>query len=427
MAEKITTVSTLKWFRDSFAAWFTTSWLYAILWAVVGIAFAVLLYIDGIFSRSLAPASIEPLSFQAMGWAYRFFAASFLMAAARCAMKDIPGKWTFRLLGAFASIIVVLHAFGFGLEALSERRDQAFAARDVSTVQVDTIADQRELLEARKAQIDTDLAAQVAALDAEIRQYITDGVNNDYLADETRERRTAIQDKAARDKEAIDQQIMALVSQSADARAETIETTADEQPWHPLFIGLAQIVFLTWEPIDQQIYLAAVGFVFFWVLLAESLVIFLPERIYIMHMRDADKANAQAEAEAVEEFAKRSAAAKKGAATRRRGMKIEKSKIWWKNRVETILSMRRQGYTTEEIARSYGWTIEAMRMYLRDYVTRDELSFIFQTDASSDTDEADAKDAADAKIPDDSAAEEEELVDEEEFVDDDDADDTPSS
>ena len=36
------------------------------------------------------------------------------------------------------------------------------------------LRDQRELLEARKAQIDTDLAAQVAALDAEIRQYITE-------------------------------------------------------------------------------------------------------------------------------------------------------------------------------------------------------------------------------------------------------------
>jgi len=214
------------------------------------------------------------------------------------------------------------------------------------------------------------------------------------------------------------------VSQSADARAETIETEADEQPWHPLFIGLAQIVFLTWEPIDQQVYLAAVGFVFFWVLLAESLVIFLPERIYIMHMRDADKANAQAEAEAVEEFAKRSAAAKKGAATRRRGMKIEKSKIWWKNRVETILSMRRQGYTTEEIARSYGWTIEAMRMYLRDYVTRDELSFIFQTDASSDTSE-DVE--SEEEVEETDEADEADLADEEEAVDDDDADDTPSS
>jgi hypothetical protein len=242
-----------------------------------------------------------------------------------------------------------------------------------------------------------------------------------------RDRRTALQDRAAEQKSAIDQQIMALVSQSADARAETIETAADEKPWHPLFTGLAQVAFVTWDPTDRQIYLAAVAFVFFWVLLAESLVVFLPERLYVLHLIDADQLGSQKEAEQAEEFAKRSAAAKKGAATRRRGMKIEKSKIWWKNRVETILSMRRQGYTTEEIARSYGWTIEAMRMYLRDYVTRDELSFIFQTDASSGTSEADAADAADAKYPEDSDAEEEELVDEEEAVDDDDADDTASS
>jgi hypothetical protein len=427
MAEKITTLSTLKWFRDKFAAWFVTSWLYLILWAVVGIAFAVLLYIDGIFSRSLAPESIEPLSFQAMGWAYRLFAASFLIGAARCVIKGAPGKWTFRILGGFASVIVVLHAFGFGLEALSDRRDQAFAARDVSTVQVDTIADQRELLEARKAQIDADLERALVPINQEIYNLDNDGKLNEELTTQMRDRRTALQDRAAEQKSAIDQQIMALVSQSADARTETIETAADEKPWHPLFIGLSQIAFVTWDPTDRQIYLAAVAFVFFWVLLAESLVVFLPERLYVLHMTDADQIGSQKEAEQAEEFAKRSAAAKKGAATRRRGMKIEKSKVWWKNRVETILSMRRQGYTTEEIARSYGWTIEAMRMYLRDYVTRDELSFIFQTDASSGTDEADANDEADAKYPDDLDAEEKELVDEEEPVDDDDADDTASS
>ena len=78
--------------------------------------------------------------------------------------------------------------------------------------------------------------------------------------------------------------------------------------------------------------------------------------------------------------------------------------------------MRRQGYTTEEISRSFGWSIEAMRMYLRDYVTRDELAFIFQTDAKSDTEE-----------PVESGGEEE--IDEAELVDEEDvdADDAPSS
>jgi len=61
------------WMGSQFASFFATFWLYIILWGVVAMAFTVLLYIDGIFSRSLAPESINPLSFQAMGWAYRFF------------------------------------------------------------------------------------------------------------------------------------------------------------------------------------------------------------------------------------------------------------------------------------------------------------------------------------------------------------------
>ncbi|WP_299552190.1 hypothetical protein, partial [uncultured Tateyamaria sp.] len=115
------------WLRDQFAALFASFWLYIILWAVVIGAFSVLLYIDGIFSRGLAPDSINPLSFQAMGWVYRLFAASFLMAAARCHLKGLKGGTTFKALGAFASVIVCLHAFGFGFEALDDRRDQALA------------------------------------------------------------------------------------------------------------------------------------------------------------------------------------------------------------------------------------------------------------------------------------------------------------
>ena len=288
-----------RWMRDSFASWFATSWLYLILWGVVGVAFCVLLYIDGKFSRSLAPDSVDPLSFQAMGWAYRFFAAAFLMAAARCVFKGIPGRWTFRLLGVFASVIVCLHAFGFGFEALSDRRDQAMAVREVAAIAETSNADLIATLEARKAQIDADLDAAVEPLNAEIRQYITDGLNNDDLADDTRERRNAIQDQAAADKREIDNQIMQLVMSGAETRTEAVETVADAQPWHPLFVGMAQVTSWSREPSDWSIYLNAIAFVVFWVLLAESLVIFLPERIYVMHLNDA-------------EYARRSAASKKG-------------------------------------------------------------------------------------------------------------------
>lgn len=319
-----------RWMRDSFASWFATSWLYLILWGVVAVAFSVLLYIDGKFSRSLAPASVDPLSFQAMGWAYRFFAAAFLMAAARCVFKSIPGRWTFRLLGIFASVIVCLHAFGFGFEALSDRRDQAMAVREVAEIAQTSNQDLIATLETRKAQIDADLTAAVEPLNAEIRQYITDGLNNDDLADDSRARRNAIQDQAAADKRDIDNQIMQLVMSGAETRTEAVNTVADAQPWHPLFVGMAQVSTWSREPTDWAIYLNAIGFVIFWVLLAESLVIFLPERIYVMHMNDA-------------EFARRSAAAKKGAETKKEkadansdGLVIEDEGYWTSRIVKAV-------------------------------------------------------------------------------------------
>jgi len=296
--------SAAEWMGTRFASWFTTAWLYIILWGVVAGAFVVLLYIDGVFSRKLAADSINPLSFQAMGWVYRFFAAAFLMAAARCVYKGIKGKWTFRLLGVFASLIVCLHAWGFGFEALDERRDQALAAQTVASVQTDTNAEIIATLEAQKAQIDADTTAAVAALDAEIRQYITDGINNDDLADDSRARRTQLQDAAITRKQDLDERIISLKLANVAPQEQAAQAEITAEPWAPIFVGMAQLFTWTKEPSDWAIYICAIMFVVCWVLLGECLVIFLPERIYVMHLADA-------------EASKRSEAAKKGHETRR--------------------------------------------------------------------------------------------------------------
>lgn len=332
-----------RWLRDQFAALFASFWLYILLWSVVLGAFAVLLYIDGIFSRSLAPDSINPLSFQAMGWAYRVFAASFLMAAARCQIKGLKGGNTFRALGAFASVIVCLHAFGFGFEALDDRRDQALAVRDVSAIVETSNQEQINTLKERKAEIDTDLSAAVSALNAEITQYISDGLNNDDLADESRARRNQLQDQAAEDKRAIDDQILQLVAGGAEVRTKAVTAEADAEAWAPLFIGMAQLFTWTKEPTDWAIYLSAIGFVIFWVLLGESLVIFLPERIYVMHMHDAEYARggrAIYTEDAMLAKARQVAAGLKAAETRaaRKGaIKLTGEDEYWKYNVPRVL------------------------------------------------------------------------------------------
>jgi len=358
----------MRWCRDSFAAWFTTSWLYLILWSVVLIAFSVLLYIDAIFSRELAPDSINPLSFQGMGIAYRLFAASFLMASARCAVKGVPGKWTYQMLGAFASVIVCLHAFGFGFEALSDRRDDAMAVREVVEIAETNNTELIETLRERKGQIDVDTDKAVTALNAEITQYITDGLNNDDLADDSRIRRNALQDQAIADKRAIDDQIMQLVTSGAESRTDAVEIKADSTAWHPLFVGMAQL--FTWdkEPTDWAIYICAIVFIVFWVLLAESLVIFLPERIYIMHMYDAEKA-------------RRSEAAKKGWETRSNQdftvlPQIE-DKGYWESRIKKALKTRLKNPTVQGMKDTYFdgvASIHELRGQLHLRVKRGQLS-----------------------------------------------------
>lgn len=399
--ERLTLLGALRWFRDSFAAWFATGWLYIILWAVVAGAFGVLMYIDGKFSRGLAEgASIDPLSFQVMGWVYRLFAAAFLMAAARCAYRQIEGKWTFRLLGAFASVIVCLHAFGFGFEALADRRDQAMAARTVATLAETNHTDQIEALERQKDGIRSDRDADLERLQASIQGIVSDGLNNDELADVYRADQTRITDEARAKIGAIDAQILGLMQDANAAQTSAVTVEADARPWAPLFIGMAQLATWSKEPTDWAIYLCAVGFIIFWVLLGESLVIFLPERIYAMHLKDAEARPKPMEAEegkviikmteqeaaemqeALEAYGRRREGDKKGADTRQRKSRQDAKRLeanqYMEKRKERVLRMRSTGASPAEIAKALGVTPAVLGLEMRQWMNDAEYKFVFE-------------------------------------------------
>lgn len=390
MSTKAELAGAMRWCRDKLASWLATTWLYLILWTVVAITFGVLLYIDGKFSRSLAEGveAIDPLSFQMMGWAYRLFAAAFLMAAARCAYKGIKGKWAFRALGVFASIIVCLHAFGFGFEALSDRRDQATAKIEVAEVQATGKADLIAALEARKLTIDTDTSKAVETLDAEIYNLDNDGKLNEELTTKMRDRRDALQDKATADKEGLDKEILALMREASNGKVEAVEANATVKPWAPLFVGIAQLVTWSKAPSDWSIYLCAIGFVIFWVLLGESLVIFLPERIYVMHLKDAegrsgiheirmtDEEHAEYQ-RAMEKHENTLAGGKKSARTRRLGKKIEAGDAYYRERIAEWMVAHNQGVPTVAIANGAGMTVAVMRTTYGPHMTTEEHDALF--------------------------------------------------
>jgi hypothetical protein len=398
--ERLTMIGALRWMRDSFAAWFATAWLYLILWAVVAGAFGVLMYIDGKFSRSLAEgASIDPLSFQIMGWVYRLFAAAFLMAAARCAYKQIEGVWTFRLIGAFASVIVCLHAFGFGFEALADRRDQAMAARTVATLSETNYTDQIAALERQKDSLRADRDGDVERLQASIQGIVSDGLNNDQLADVYRADQTRITDEARRKIGAIDDQILGLMQDANAAETSATQVQAETRPWAPLFIGMAQVATWSKEPTDWAIYLCAVGFIIFWVLLGESLVIFLPERIYSMHLKDAEakpkaveakdgeviikmtEQEAQEMQDALRHYAKLREGHVRGGETKSRKSRQDTKRIeanqYMEARKDRVTRMRLTGASVAEIARKLGVTPSVLALEMRQWMNDPEYSFVF--------------------------------------------------
>jgi len=398
--ERLTLIGALRWMRDSFAAWFATGWLYIILWTVVAGAFSVLMYIDGKFSRGLAEgASIDPLSFQVMGWVYRLFAAAFLMAAARCAYKGIKGIWTFRLIGIFASVIVCLHAFGFGFEALADRRDQAMSARTVAELAQTNHTDQIATLERQKDSLRADRDGDVERLQASIQGIVSDGLNNDALADVYRQDQTRITDEARRKIGAIDDQILGLMKDANSAESSATVIEADARPWAPLFIGMAQL--LTWskEPTDWAIYLCAVGFIIFWVLLGESLVIFLPERIYAMHLKDADtrprdvqpeegkviikmtEKEAAEMQEALAHYAKLREGHIKGGETNKRKSRQDTKRLeanqYMEKRAARVLRQRRTGASVSDISKSLGVTPAVLGLEMRQWLTDLEYRYVF--------------------------------------------------
>lgn len=389
-----------RWCRDKAAGFIASFWLYVILWTVVGIAFSVLLYIDGKFSRSLAEGleEIDPFSFQAMGWGFRLFAAIFLMAAARCIYKQVTGALTFRLLGVFASVIVCLHAFGFGFQALSDRRDDAMAQREVVQLQADNSAEQIALLTGQIDRIRADRDAQVSRLQTSIDGIVNDGLNNDYLADAYRLDQTRVEDAASASIATLEGQITQLALSGNEARQSVTTTLAEAKPWPALYIGLAQLATWSKAPSDWAIYLCGVGFIVLWVLLAEALVIFLPERIYLMHLKDADRPHEVRYSDDIpdgmtrwegtaEEWDEIEAAlrvhrnvkqgAKKGARTKRLGNKIEAGDSYYRDKISEFMNAHNQGMSTVDIARKHGMSPGVMRASYGPHMEPQELNALF--------------------------------------------------
>lgn len=277
------------WMRRDMAEWVVGTWALLIGWIVFSTIFFNFLLMDGHFSRGLGEGSgVNPDRFQQVGWMYRLFAAAFLMLGTKLALMGLKKHaLAVRVIGCFITIIVVLHATGFGLKALEGKRSTAIAVEAVANETTASNESKIATLESRQDKIRADLKLAVDPLKTRMAGLDKDGKFNEERTDALQARVAALENAAQAKIDKIDDEILAATVSGGEAKVENAEALAKNEKWAPLFVGLAQV--FTWnpEPTDWAIYVCAVLFIIFWVLVGDSIAITLPDALYAIHLADA--------------------------------------------------------------------------------------------------------------------------------------------
>ena len=406
-------VKAAQWMRHQFAGWLASVTVFSFLWLAVGIAVGVLFVWDGVWSRHQAPSNLDPLTFQGAGWVMRLWTVFALAGAVWCFKHGarIPGA-IMAFTWVLTSLMTYGHALGFVATGQQERYAIAASVEKVEEVAVTGAEQQIETLERQKEGIRADRDADVAGFEAAIQNILTDRLNNDELADVYRADISSTQGNARSRIEAIDAQILAILSSKQEAKTVAASTTENTVRFDPLYILLAE-----WTdgkpgpPEDETIRTIAQMTGAFWALLLEMIGGAGPALLYAIHAHAAEKRSyireetsaeiapgttrwegTDEEWQEIEDALKVhrnvKEGARKGARTRRQGNKVEAADEYYRQKINEFIACHNEGMTTAEIAAKYGLTVTVMRMSYAPYMTTEEHSALF---GASEKDNSDGK------------------------------------
>jgi hypothetical protein len=295
MISKSDVASAGRWLKNEAAEWVIGSWAMILGWLIVGVIFASFLQMDGYFSRGLGENSgVDPDLFMHIGWMFRLFAALFLVFTVKLKSLGMHSEaaWI-KMIGIVVTLLVVAHALGFGLKALEGKRSNAVAVEQTANVAAKSNDQVIAELKEQKKGIQETRDNQLANLQSSIEKITGDGLDNDYLADEYRKDQKIERDNARDAIAEIDKRITDLTVSGGAAQTEATQEIATTEKWAPLFVGIAQL--FTWDPNpdDWWIYVAGVLFLAFWIMVGDTICIFMPHALYKMHLADARKRTAQ--------------------------------------------------------------------------------------------------------------------------------------
>jgi hypothetical protein len=412
-------LSGLRWCRDQLPARIATFWMIAAFYALgVGLVLAFF-QIDAEFSRPLAGGVVPPEVTQHLAWAVRVFSVIVGMAAMYCHVNQMPRfRNMMAALGAVAAVLLFLHALGISAKIMEGQYGRAAAIGQIETVTTDTSSVQVEALQKQIDSIRADRDRQVDRLQASIQGIVSDGLDNDELADVYRADQTKAEETALARILPLEDQITALTLASGATVVQATEAKTQVDSFNPLFTFMARVASWTWNPAVMPSDTLQFGFGFLFLTLffgfgevlmmacftvaygmqlvvaqrreglTESISSDVPAGTVRIEMTDEEWADYE---RAMEVHRSIKAGAKKGATTKRRGNKIEAADGYYRDKIAGWMEAHNQGVPTVSIANGSGMTVAQMRTTYGPHMSVEEHDALFFSDIVASLDKATAE------------------------------------
>lgn len=216
-------------FTYRFGSWFSGSFVMVAMFILVCWGIYLGMQFDGAYAERWAPTKADESTFRSYGWMISL-AMVILTSASVLAFRK--GAWFSGLISGIAGlyflVLSVTQSVGFVAIKAEEMTRAATTFEESIQAEVDTRQALIDELGRQRDQLNELVRERRGDLTGEIGQYITDGINNDELADDSRDRRTDIEKQQDEDLAALNARILCLKGDKTQCLEEEKEASENE-------------------------------------------------------------------------------------------------------------------------------------------------------------------------------------------------------
>lgn len=217
------------WITYRFGAWFSGSFVMVAMFLLVCWGIYLGMQFDGAYAARWAPTEEDESTFRSYGW---MISVAMVILTSVSVLAFRKGAWFSGIISGVAGVyflfLSVTQSVGFVAIKAEEMTRAATTFEETVQAEVDTRQALIDELGRQRDQLNELVKERRGDLTGEIGQYITDGKNNDDLADDSRDRRTDIEKKQDEDLAALNARILCLKGDKTQCLEEEKQVETDD-------------------------------------------------------------------------------------------------------------------------------------------------------------------------------------------------------